>query len=224
MRRILLALVALGCAMPVAAEAARRDERGGQSSRVAQQAPKANTAAKPERQSPRQVAAPSRQANASRATTQRSASPRTAARSTQQRAGARAPDRGTASRAVAQRPASRTVTQRVAGRTTSRQAASQAASRRDARQQVAILRPGDIRLQRTGFVMRGAAAAAIPREAAAQACTRRNGRTNCAPPRDSIAGWQVGLPRADNSQQSCPNGTFATLARGHDDVVRCMPI
>jgi hypothetical protein len=37
--------------------------------------------------------------------------------------------------------------------------------------------------------------------------------------------WTQGLPPAALVQASeCPDGTLATLARGHDDVVRCMPI
>jgi hypothetical protein len=27
----------------------------------------------------------------------------------------------------------------------------------------------------------------------------------------------------DYAQRECPEGTFATLARGHENVVRCMP-
>ena len=38
-------------------------------------------------------------------------------------------------------------------------------------------------------------------------------------------GWTQGLPPAALVQANeCPDGTLATLARGHDDVVRCMPI
>lgn len=38
-------------------------------------------------------------------------------------------------------------------------------------------------------------------------------------------GWTQGLPAAAGVQANeCPDGTMATLARGHDDVVRCMPI
>lgn len=104
------------------------------------------------------------------------------------------------------------------------------------------LRPGDVRTQREGVVVRGAAAATVPRNAVAPRstavrrdvaaprnamannCTRRNGRTVCAPARSSIAGWQRGLPTANYAQRECPEGTLATLARGHDDVVRCMPL
>jgi hypothetical protein len=98
---------------------------------------------------------------------------------------------------------------------------------------VAAVRPGDVRSQRQGVVVRGAAAATLSRGAAPEArgCTRRNGRTVCptpaarpAAPRDGAVSWQRGLPTASNAQRACPSGTFATLARGHDDIVRCMPI
>lgn len=36
--------------------------------------------------------------------------------------------------------------------------------------------------------------------------------------------WQAGLPPAGYTQRECPDGTLATLARGHDDVVRCVPL
>jgi hypothetical protein len=37
--------------------------------------------------------------------------------------------------------------------------------------------------------------------------------------------WTQGLPPAAQVQANeCPDGTMATLASGHDDVVRCMPI
>ncbi|MBW8271217.1 hypothetical protein [Caldovatus aquaticus] len=36
--------------------------------------------------------------------------------------------------------------------------------------------------------------------------------------------WQAGLPPAGHTQRECPDGTLATLARGHDDVVRCVPL
>lgn len=156
MRIILLALIALACAMPPA-EAASRDERRSEASRPTQQAqPRAATSA---RQAAR--GAPSRQA------------PRAAAQ------------RGTAQRGTAQR--------------------------------------GDVRTQRSGVLVRGASAATVSREAVAR-CTVSNGRRNCAPPRNPVAGWQAGLPTVSYRQRECPAGTFATLARGHDDVVRCMPM
>ncbi|MCO6419514.1 hypothetical protein JYK14_25600, partial [Siccirubricoccus sp. KC 17139] len=36
--------------------------------------------------------------------------------------------------------------------------------------------------------------------------------------------WMSGLPAPALVQaQECPDGTMATLARGHDDIVRCVP-
>ena len=37
--------------------------------------------------------------------------------------------------------------------------------------------------------------------------------------------WAQGLPPARGVQaQECPAGTMATLAEGHEDIVRCIPI
>jgi hypothetical protein len=111
----------------------------------------------------------------------------------------------------------------------------QQAAAQPARNTASNLRPGDVRTSSGGVLVRGTSAATVSREAPAtrapQAtvrnavanCTQRNGRTNCAPARSSVAGWQSGLPRADYAQRDCPDGTLATLARGHEDVVRCMP-
>jgi hypothetical protein len=117
-----------------------------------------------------------------------------------------------------------------------RQARAEPARSRPAqRQATSNLRPGDVRTSTGGVLVRGASAATVSREApatrarpaaarnAVAQCTQRNGRTNCAPARSSVAGWQSGLPVANYAQRECPEGTCATLARGHDDVVRCMP-
>jgi hypothetical protein len=85
-------------------------------------------------------------------------------------------------------------------------------------------RAGDTRTSRAGIATRSASAATVSRAAATQTCTRRNGRTVCtSAARAQPLRWQAGLPVADYAQRDCPAGTFATLARGHDDVVRCMP-
>ena len=76
--------------------------------------------------------------------------------------------------------------------------------------QVALRRPGLIRVgfapprgRGTGFV--------LPRERHAPAPARMS--------------WTQGLPPAAGIQANeCPDGTMATLARGHEDIVRCMPI
>lgn len=55
------------------------------------------------------------------------------------------------------------------------------------------------------------------------ACARVRGVSRCRP--QQVMSWTQGLPPAAGVQaQDCPAGTMATLAQGHDDVVRCMPI
>ncbi|MBC9179302.1 hypothetical protein IBL25_20375 [Roseomonas ludipueritiae] len=39
-----------------------------------------------------------------------------------------------------------------------------------------------------------------------------------------LTSWTAGLPAASGEQRDCPAGTMSTLARGHDDVIRCMPL
>lgn len=42
-----------------------------------------------------------------------------------------------------------------------------------------------------------------------------------------LANWHAGLPESGGGgggQRSCPEGTVATLARGHADTVRCLPL
>jgi hypothetical protein len=36
-------------------------------------------------------------------------------------------------------------------------------------------------------------------------------------------GWDRGLPAASRVQAACPEGTRPVPARGHDDVMRCLP-
>jgi hypothetical protein len=192
---MLLAAIAVGFMLPVAAEAARRDERGRQqaSRPVAVQVVKANPAAKPVQV--RQAAAPvARQA----AAPQRARQAETRGR-------------------VEARASSRTAP--VASRRATAPGRADAAGPR-----FANLQPADMGTRGYSLVMRNAAAATLPRQSAAS-CTRRNGRVVCAArDTESVAGWQSGLPPADYAQRDCPAGTFATLARGHEDVVRCMPI
>ncbi|MBU8536474.1 hypothetical protein [Falsiroseomonas tokyonensis] len=192
MRLILLALLSVLVLAPQSADAARRDERSGTSvsrtNLAASPASRASTRATPRAASRATPATASRSTprSASRATPRSAA--RTAARSST-RSAARSTPR-TAARATAR------ASSRSAARSSTRQAAA-------SRQQV--VRRGDVRTQRGGVVVRGAAAATISR-------------------RSSIAGWQAGLPAVTMSQRDCPVGTFATLARGHDDIVRCMPL
>jgi hypothetical protein len=54
-------------------------------------------------------------------------------------------------------------------------------------------------------------------------CGGRRGAACHATPR--LGGWANGLTPAVGLQaQACPDGTMSTLAHGHQDVVRCMPI
>lgn len=43
-------------------------------------------------------------------------------------------------------------------------------------------------------------------------------------PGGSAANWHAGLAPASGGQRGCPAGTAPTLARGHADVVRCLPL
>ncbi|NKE44517.1 hypothetical protein HB662_06995 [Roseomonas frigidaquae] len=194
MRTILLALLTVLVLAPQAADAARRDERGGttasRTNAAASPASRASTRATPRSTS---RAAATRSPAAARSTPR--ATTRAAARTTTTRAAARTTTRAaarTTTRAAARGS-------RSAARPTSRAARSQANARQ------ATVRRGDVRTQRGGVVVRGAAAATISR-------------------RSGIAGWQAGLPAVTMAQRDCPVGTFATLARGHDDIVRCMPL
>ncbi|MCX8132852.1 MAG: hypothetical protein N3D18_02665 [Roseococcus sp.] len=71
------------------------------------------------------------------------------------------------------------------------------------------------------------AAASGPRlsQAAMAGCTVRNGRRACGPAaRQTALRWTGGLAPAALSQTACPDGTIATTAIGHSNVVRCMPL
>jgi hypothetical protein len=61
--------------------------------------------------------------------------------------------------------------------------------------------------------------------AAPAACSRKARQCRGTAVVPARFGWTQGLPPAALVQANeCPDGTLATLARGHDDVVRCMPI
>lgn len=95
-------------------------------------------------------------------------------------------------------------------------------------------RPGGVVQGRTSAAAgRGVAALDSRYASAQQLCPRggkpaRGGRCRGAGAGEAGGGrglhWQAGLPPADLSQRACPDGTLATLARGHDDVVRCVPL
>jgi hypothetical protein len=108
--------------------------------------------------------------------------------------------------------------------------------------QAATLRPT---VSRVPSVMRGASAGSVTAsrggnlrqtaKAGGRAIAQRGGSQGEAPvvaqraPGMTAGGarltsWQSGLPAADGYQRDCPTGTMSTLARGHDDIVRCMPL
>jgi hypothetical protein len=63
------------------------------------------------------------------------------------------------------------------------------------------------------------------RQTAMATCTTRNGRRTCiAAPRSVSLRWTSGMPAPSLEQMSCPDGTMATTALGHSDVVRCVPL
>ena len=81
--------------------------------------------------------------------------------------------------------------------------------------QAAVQRSAPMRGQ--GVVMRDQRAAS----AATGGCVARRG-ASCRSPRMN---WTQGLsPAAGIQANECPDGTMATLARGHEDITRCMPI
>jgi hypothetical protein len=81
--------------------------------------------------------------------------------------------------------------------------------------QAAVQRSAPVRGQ--GVVTRDQRAAS----AATGGCTGRRG-AQCRSPRMN---WTQGLsPAAGIQANECPDGTMATLARGHEDITRCMPI
>ena len=58
----------------------------------------------------------------------------------------------------------------------------------------------------------------------AAACTLSSGRRVCGGTRQVAMRWTGGLMPAAGNQTSCPDGTMATLAVGHENVVRCVPL
>ncbi len=73
------------------------------------------------------------------------------------------------------------------------------------------------------------AAASAPRglrQTAMASCTTRNGRRTCTPgaTRTATSSWTGGLAPAAMSQAGCPDGTIATMALGHNDITRCVPL
>lgn len=62
------------------------------------------------------------------------------------------------------------------------------------------------------------------RFASMSACTTIRGRRVCGGSRTVAMRWSGGLAPAAGHQSACPDGTMATLAVGHENVVRCVPM
>lgn len=160
------------------------------------------------------------------------ASARTDARSSAQNA--------SSSRAVtASRPATNRPASSRASASTTRQATTHQAGTRQAsgsRATAARSSSANRAVARSGN-SRHAAAIPYARQPSAQAprglrqtamasCTTRNGRRVCAPgaTRTASMRWTGGLAPAAMSQAGCPDGTIATMAIGHNDITRCVPL
>jgi hypothetical protein len=108
----------------------------------------------------------------------------------------------------------------------------QAASRPTAVRQAAASPSRDARGTRQASTRQPAASprdARGTRQAASRAGSRQQAAANCrgrnCAPRTRTVSWQGGLEPATNAQaHACPSGTLATLAHGHSDIVRCMPL
>ncbi len=87
---------------------------------------------------------------------------------------------------------------------------------------------GGAKAERSSLLRRVSATA--PRFAASgPACSRGRGAAaaRCRGAVQPVSwSWAQGLPPAlrVQAQQECPAGTMATLAEGHEDIVRCIPI
>ena len=148
----------------------------------------------------------------------------------------------TSSRAVAaSRPTTSSTATRRAAATTSRQASATTARTSAARSStVSRSAARSSTMGRTAARSGGSRqAAAIPyarqataqpsrslRHAAVASCTTRNGRRVCSPSTTRTAAfrWTGGLAPAAMSQAGCPDGTIATMALGHNDITRCVPL
>jgi len=64
------------------------------------------------------------------------------------------------------------------------------------------------------------------RRTAMASCSTRHGRRTCSTTasRSEPMRWTGGLAPAAMSQAACPDGTIATMAIGHNDITRCVPL
>jgi hypothetical protein len=74
-------------------------------------------------------------------------------------------------------------------------------------------------------VTRDARAASASTAIGPRRTASRTARHGAARSRTPAVRWMHGLTAPANVQaQECPDGTMATLAHGHDDIIRCMPL
>ena len=135
-----------------------------------------------------------------------------------QAASQRAP--ATSSRQAAARPSSGSVSVPNRPGSSSRLASGRVPPRRSVASPAAVTR-------HAAAVPYGRQAAAVQplRQTAMATCTTRNGRRTCgSPTRSASLPWTGGLTPAAMSQAGCPDGTIATNALGHSDIVRCVPL
>lgn len=143
------------------------------------------------------------------------ASPALAARNTDRSPGGAQRAKVTAMAQSTAKPATRATTARPAARPALRQAGKATAT--PSRQRATT----SIRSRETVSRDRRAAIASSPAASCPRGARRCSGRAVATPPMR----WSQGLaPAAGVQAATCPAGTMATLATGHSDVVRCMPI
>ena len=150
-----------------------------------------------------------------------SAAARPASYSTARPASSSAASRASTSRAVATRPGPARASDTRSSRATAqprhavpyRNATYSAPQLRDRSGRLVVNQPG---YQRAVLRGQGARFAA--------ACTTHRGRRVCGGTRQVAMRWSGGLAPAAGNQSSCPDGTMATLAVGHENVVRCVPL
>ncbi len=148
------------------------------------------------------------------------ASARTDARSSAQNAASSRP-------VAAARPATSRATTTTANRTRQATAPRAATAPRNAQASRSLARSGATRHAAVPYARQPAAQAPRGlRQTAVASCTTRNGRRVCAPAATRTASfrWTGGLAPAAMSQAGCPDGTIATMAFGHNDITRCVPL
>lgn len=94
------------------------------------------------------------------------------------------------------------------------------AGRHGAQQHAGPARGGFSRAGYHSAVLRGPSS----RFTSMSACSTQRGGRVCGGTRTVAMRWSGGLSPAAGNQSSCPDGTMATMAVGHENVVRCVPM